>query len=141
MRRSLPVGGSPAVGKADMVAKSREENRPYAVAIDFAQAYGRRELILELACRLADHTAVERVWLFGSPVRGDYFAPFGIDLDRGADAGSLDWLELSLDFEEDAPTLLCIDLVRMEKAPEHLREQNHDEGIVIHERSRAEATV
>ena len=109
-----------------MVAKTREENRPYAVAIDAAQAYGRRELILELARRLADHTAVERVWLFGSPVRGDHFARSGIDLAIEAPTmDRSDWLELSLDFEEDAPTLLCIDLVRREKAPEHLREQNH----------------
>ena len=109
-----------------MVAKSREENRPYAVAIDFAQAYGRRELILELARRLVDHTAVKRICLFGSPVRGDYFAPFDIDLAIEVPAlDRSDWLELSLDFEEDAPTLLCIDLVRMEKAPERLREQIH----------------
>jgi predicted nucleotidyltransferase len=102
----------------------------------------RRELILELARRLAEHPAVERVWLFGSRARGDHFARSDIDLAIEAPTmDRSDWLKLSLDFEEDAPTLLCIDLVRVEEAPEHLREQIHDEGIVVHERSRAEAAV
>ena len=40
----------------------------------------RRELILELARRLALHPAVERVWLFGSRARGDNFPRSDIDL-------------------------------------------------------------
>ena len=86
----------------------------------------RRELILELTCRLAEHPAVERVWLFGSRARGENFERSDIDLAIEAPTmDRYDRLKLSLDFEEDAPTLLCIDLVRREKAPEHLREQNH----------------
>ena len=102
----------------------------------------RRELILDLARRLAEHPAVERVWLFGSRARGDHFERSDIDLaveaprmERG------EWLKLSLDFEEEAPTLLCVDLVRMEEAPEHLRAQILQEGVVVHARSRAQAAV
>jgi len=100
----------------------------------------RRELILELARRLAEHPAVERVWLFGSRARGDHFERSDIDLAIEAPAmDRSDSLRIKVDIEEDAPTLLCIDLVRMEEAPEHLREQIHNEGIVVHERSRVEA--
>ena len=104
--------------------------------------FDRRELILELARRLARHPAVERVWLFGSRARGDHFERSDIDL--AIEAPSMDdsdWVRIKLEFEDEAPTLLLIDLVRIEDAPEHLREQIADEGIVIYERPRAEASV
>ena len=106
------------------------------------KAIDRRELILELTRRLAEHPAVERVWLFGSRARGDNFDRSDIDL--AIEAPTMDdddWLKIKLDFEDAAPTLLLIDLVRFEDAPEHLREQIRDEGIMVHERSRADASV
>ena len=82
----------------------------------------RRELILELARRLAHYPTVERVWLFGSRARSDHFERSDIDLAIEAPTmDRYDWLKLSLDFEEDAPTLLGIGLVRMDEAPENLR--------------------
>jgi hypothetical protein len=48
-----------------------------------------------------------------------------------------DSLKITLDFREEAPTLLSIDLVRLEEAPALLREQVHDEGILVYERARA----
>ncbi|MDF2782150.1 MAG: nucleotidyltransferase protein [Geminicoccaceae bacterium] len=102
----------------------------------------RRELILELARRLARPPAVGRVWLFGSRARGDHFERSDIDLAIEAPSmNDSDWVRIKLDFEDEAPTLLLIDLVRIEDAPEHLREQIRDEGIMIHERSRAEASA
>ncbi len=98
----------------------------------------RRELIQQLAERLAAHPAVERVWLFGSRARGDHFERSDIDL--AVEAPTMDryqWLKVKLDFEEEAPTLLLIDLLRWEEAPEELREQIREEGMVVHERSRA----
>jgi predicted nucleotidyltransferase len=119
-------------------SRSRNGGRATSLPADFP----RRELILELARRLAAHPAVERVWLFGSRARGDHFERSDIDFAIEAPAmARCDWLKLSLDFEEQAPTLLCVDLVRMEEAPEHLREQILEEGIVVHERSHAQATV
>jgi uncharacterized protein len=104
--------------------------------------FPRGRLIEHLAERLARHPAVERVWLFGSRARGDNFERSDIDLAVEAPTiDDYDWLNLKLDFDEDAPTLLCIDLVRMEEVPEHLQEQIRGEGIVIHERSRADAAV
>lgn len=104
------------------------------------QDFPRRRLILDLAARLAAHDAVERVWLFGSRARGDSFERSDIDLAIEAPAmDRYDWLRLKLGFGEEAPTLLLIDLVRWEEAPEHLREQIRDEGIIVYERSRASA--
>jgi uncharacterized protein len=104
--------------------------------------FPRGRLIEDLARRLARHPAIERVWLFGSRARGDCFERSDIDL--AVDAPTMDpydWLKITLDFEDEAPTLLLIDLVRWEEAPEGLRAQIRDEGIVIYERARAPAAV
>ena len=104
--------------------------------------FPRRALIEDLAGRLARHPAVARVWLFGSRARGDNFERSDIDL--AIEAPSMDhgdWLRIKLDFEDEAPTLLLIDLVRFEDAPEILREQILDEGIVVYERARTRAAV
>lgn len=102
--------------------------------------FPRRRLIEELAARLVRHPAVERVWLFGSRARGDQLERSDIDLAIEAPAmAELDWLKLKLDFEDEAPTLLLIDLVRLDDAPADLREQILGEGLIIDERSRASA--
>jgi predicted nucleotidyltransferase len=104
--------------------------------------FPRRSLIEDLAGRLARHPAVQRVWLFGSRARGDNFERSDIDL--AVEAPGIDryeWLKITLDFEDEAPTLLSIDLVRLEEAPALLREQIRDEGILVYERARAPAAV
>jgi uncharacterized protein len=104
--------------------------------------FPRRGLIEDLAGRVARHPAVERVWLFGSRARGDNFERSDIDLAVEAPGiDPYDWLKITLDFEDEAPTLLLIDLVRFEDTPEVLREQIRDEGIVIYERACAQAPV
>ena len=104
--------------------------------------FPRRRLIGDLTGRLARHPEVERVWLFGSRARRDQFERSDVDLAIEAPAMDPDdWLRIKLDFEDEAPTLLLIDLVRFEDAPEHLREQIRDEGIVVHERARARVPV
>ena len=105
---------------------------PATLADDFP----RRSLIEDLARRLARHPAIERVWLFGSRARGDNFARSDIDL--AVEAPSMsdhDWLTIKLDFEDEAPTLLLVDLVRFEDAPENLREEILEGGIVVYERA------
>jgi uncharacterized protein len=102
--------------------------------------FPRRQLILDLARRLAAHPAVERVWLFGSRARGEPFERSDIDLAIEAPGMDWsDWLKITLDFEEEA--LLLIDLVRLEEAPAHLQKQILDEGIVVYERARAAASA
>jgi predicted nucleotidyltransferase len=104
--------------------------------------FPRRGLIEDLAGRLARHPAVERVWLFGSRARGDNFERSDIDL--AVEAPGIDpceWLKITLDFADEAPTLLLIDLVRMEDAPALLREQILGEGIVVYERARSSSCL
>ena len=104
--------------------------------------FARGRLIEHLAERLARHPAVERVWLFGSRARRDNFERSDIDLAIEAPTmDHYDWLKIKLNFEDEAPTLLLIDLVRWEEAPQELREQIREEGIVIYERARAPAAV
>jgi len=98
--------------------------------------FPRRRLILDLAARLAEHPAVERVWLFGSRARGDAFERSDIDLAIEAPAmDRSEWVRLKLDFEDEAPTLLNLDLLRWEETPQDLRRRIRQEGIVVHERS------
>jgi predicted nucleotidyltransferase len=95
-----------------------------------------------LAGRLALRPAVQRVWLFGSRGRGDNFERSDIDFAVEAPGmNPYNWLKITLDFGEEAPTLLSIDQVRLEEAPALLREQVHDEGILVYERARAAASA
>jgi hypothetical protein len=52
-----------------------------------------------------------------------------------------DWLRMKFDVVDEAPTLLLIDLVRLEEVPDHLREQIQEEGVVLYERPRAREAV
>jgi uncharacterized protein len=97
--------------------------------------FPRRELILELARRLAAHPAVERVWLFGSRARGDNFERSDIDLAIEAPAiDRTEWANLHLDLDEEADTLLLIDFVLMDDLPESFRRRVHREGRLLYER-------
>jgi hypothetical protein len=42
-----------------------------------------------------------------------------------------DWLRIKVDFEDEPPTLLLVDLVRFEDAPAILREEILEGGIVV----------
>ena len=100
-----------------------------------APGFPRRELIMRLARMLVEDPRIERVWLFGSRARGDGFERSDIDLAIEAPTLPDDaWRRLHLDFPEDAPTLLMIDLVRLDRADASLRRQVEDEGILLHER-------
>jgi hypothetical protein len=46
-----------------------------------------------------------------------------------------DWLRMKFDVVDEAPTLLLIDLVRLDEAPDHLREQIQEEAVVPYERA------
>lgn len=101
----------------------------------------RRELIDDLARRLLDHPTVERVWLFGSRARGDAFERSDIDLAIDAPGMPEDeWVRLHLDFPEEAPTLLMVDLVRCDRADDLLKRQIDREGILLGERRGPETT-
>jgi uncharacterized protein len=95
----------------------------------------RRELILQLTRRLAEHPAVERIWLFGSRARGDHFARSDIDLAIEAPGiERAEWAALHLDLDEEADTLLLLDFVLMDDMPESFKCRVHREGRLLYER-------
>ena len=83
---------------------------------------------------LAAQPHVRRVWLFGSRARGD--ADEHSDIDLAVEAPAADrreWLDICRRVEE-AETLLPIDVVRLEEAPDPLRNAIEKEGEVLFER-------
>jgi predicted nucleotidyltransferase len=87
-----------------------------------------------VAEKLKEFPEVERIVLFGSRARGD--APPRADIDLAIACPNADarrWSDI-VEAAEEAPTLLRIDLVRMETAPEELLGQIAREGRVIFER-------
>jgi predicted nucleotidyltransferase len=105
------------------------------VTTTLADDFPRRALIEDLARRLARHPAVERVWLFGSRARGDNFERSDIDL--AVEAPSIDrpqWAELHLDLEEEAETLLLVDIVLMDDLPDSFTRRVYREGRLLYER-------
>jgi uncharacterized protein len=108
------------------------------MAASLPEGFARRELIQELARRLARHPAVERVWLFGSRARGDHFERSDIDLAieaPGIDRG--EWTKLHMDLDEEAATLLLIDFVLVDDLPESFRRHVQREGRLLYERGDA----
>jgi len=84
---------------------------------------------------LARFPEVERVYLFGSRARGDHAPRADIDLAVSCPrAGPARWARIADAAEEEAWTLLPIDLVRLEDASPDLRDRILSEGRLIHER-------
>lgn len=70
---------------------------------------------------LAQRPSVREVWLFGSRARGDARERSDIDLAVDASGASeREWIDIWT-LVDEAPTLLPIDLVRLDRAPEELR--------------------
>lgn len=83
---------------------------------------------------------VERVILFGSRARGDQ--GFRADIDIAVECPTADIIRWSdmVDAVEEAPTLLEIDLIRLEEAPPELVANILLEGRVLYERDQRGAT-
>ena len=91
-------------------------------------------IIHEIADELSRVSSVEAVILFGSRSRGDHWERSDIDLAVVCpNASRKDWHKL-IDVVDEARTLLKIDLVRFDNAPESLKEEIQSEGIPLYER-------
>jgi len=85
--------------------------------------------------RVAAQPHVRRIWLFGSRARGEARERSDIDLAIEApEAGRREWLDVCRLVEEEADTLLPIDLIRLEDVSEGLRARVRAEGQVLFER-------
>ncbi|HEY5046992.1 MAG TPA: nucleotidyltransferase domain-containing protein [Rhizomicrobium sp.] len=88
---------------------------------------------LLIADRLKAFPEIERIVLFGSRARGDAGPLADIDLAIAcpdADAGR--WSDI-VEAAEETPTLLLIDIVRIESAPAALKAQIVREGKTLYE--------
>ncbi len=84
--------------------------------------------------RIAALPFVEAIYLFGSRARGDVHQYSDIDIAVSCPGASrAEWGQV-LDLVEDADTLLMIDCVRLDEAPEHLRRRVLAEGELLYER-------
>lgn len=92
-----------------------------------------------IARRLSEFPEVERVILFGSRARGEAAARADIDLAVECPAADIRrWFDIE-EAADSAPTLLKIDLVRLDGATAELAENIRREGKVLYERKRAPA--
>jgi predicted nucleotidyltransferase len=95
-----------------------------------------RHLKEQLIHIFSSFSDVHRVILFGSRAREDYNDRSDIDL--AIEAPKIEqkkWLDLTYQLEEKLDTLLSIDIVRLEKAPQELKERINKEGEVLYERT------
>ena len=80
------------------------------------------------------NTSIRRVFLYGSRARGDAESRSDIDLAIEAPSASQrEWLEVYFSLE-DLDTLLEIDAIRWEEAPEALKRNILSEGQILYER-------
>ncbi|HET7578852.1 MAG TPA: nucleotidyltransferase domain-containing protein [Bacillales bacterium] len=95
-----------------------------------------RKEIIEL---VSSYTGVEKVILFGSRARGDHDERSNVDLAvEGSCLSHKEWVQLSLTLEEDLDSLLFVDVIRLERAPEKLLGSIKKEGRVLYERGKGQ---
>ncbi|MDY4000219.1 MAG: nucleotidyltransferase domain-containing protein, partial [Blautia sp.] len=92
---------------------------------------GIKEKVISSLVNLAEYYSIEKLILFGSRARGDYYKTSDIDL--AVTGGNI--IEFTLDVEEKVPTLLKFDIVNLDGTVQsELRDSIEKEGIVIYEK-------
>lgn len=92
---------------------------------------GIRDEVIQEICEIAEKYKVEKVILFGSRARGDFHRTSDIDL---AVKGG-DFINFSLDVDEETSTLLMFDFVDLNRSiQQELRENIEREGRIIYEK-------
>ena len=76
--------------------------------------------------------SVERIILFGSRARGDHDERSDIDLGIACPDASPDEWATIWNVVDEAPTLLNVDLVRLEHVDDALRQEIEREGVVLY---------
>jgi predicted nucleotidyltransferase len=90
--------------------------------------------IEDITERLAETPEIERVVMFGSRARADHDPRSDIDLAIECPTASRALWQRIRDKIEATRTLLFIDVVRLDTAPESFRAKVNEEGIVLYER-------
>ena len=92
------------------------------------------KVIDDITERLAGTPEIERVVLFGSRARSDHDPRSDIDLAIECPKASRELWQRIRDKIEGTRTLLFIDVVRLDTAPESFRAKVNQEGVVLYER-------
>lgn len=93
-------------------------------------------ILQELHQLFMSYPEIEQTILFGSRARGDFSERSDIDLIIKAPNISKDrWVDLVFRVTEEVNTLLGIDILLWEEAPEVLRQRVRKEGRLIYERN------
>ena len=93
-------------------------------------------LIADVLARAQRTIRPEKVWLFGSRARGTHQPYADVDLAfLLGPGGEGRWSEFVAEVEEEAPTLLALDLVNVDTCQATLREEILSEGRLIYERT------
>jgi len=79
-------------------------------------------------------SAVDKIILFGSRARGGYDQRADIDLAVLCPRADLKEWATIWNIVDEAPTLLSIDLVRLDEVSDELRREIEREGVVLYER-------
>ena len=91
-------------------------------------------VINDITERLSGTPEIERVVLFGSRARADHDPRSDIDLAIECPAASRELWQRIRDTIEATRTLLFIDVVRLDTAPESFQAKVNEEGVVLYER-------
>lgn len=92
---------------------------------------GIKPIVLEEIRMLAQKHKINKVILFGSRARGDYWRASDIDL--AVQGGDI--VNFALDVEENTSTLLQYDIVNYsEKISEELRNEIERDGVILYEK-------
>lgn len=84
--------------------------------------------------RIRTRPAVDKIILFGSRAHGQHDERSDIDLAVLCPGADLKEWTTIWNIVDEAPTLLSIDLVRLDEAGEDLRHEIEQEGVVLYER-------
>lgn len=78
----------------------------------------------------------KRIWVFGSRARGDFQPRSDIDLAFEFDEQSSieHWAQYCIELDDEAPTLLKMDLVNLNEANTELKKNILEQGKVIYQK-------
>lgn len=95
------------------------------------------DLVVQCLQRIAvQHPCIVRAYLFGSRARKDNRPTSDYDFCFELEPNcSTQWAIFAQEFREKNPTLLSLDLVKMNEAPEDLREKIENEKVLVYERN------
>ena len=92
-------------------------------------------IVSDVVARAVRLVAPERIWLFGSWVKGTATRASDVDLAmEGAQGGARRWALFATEAREEVPALVDLDLVDLDHCPPRLAHEIRQTGRVVYER-------